>query len=288
MTFNRILVIINLEKDVDPILEKLRAWGDRGSIEIQVIELERIGTGAIELSPAEVTDCIALTLGGDGTFLKGAQTLASYHIPILGVNLGSLGFLTRTQVSEIPEALERILEGRFHLEERVRLAASLDGVSATALNDVVISKTAVEGFTVLDLWADEGFIGSYPGDGLIISTPTGSTAYSLAAYGPVVLPSLDCILITPFNTHRLGLRPIVLPAEERLRVAARRQATVLVDGDAIFHLEPEDELSVQVSELKTVLINMETGPNFFSILKSKLYWGSIRERDGEGNGENAG
>jgi len=278
MDLKRLIVLANFAKEgAEALVEEIRSWGREQGIAVEV-------HGGLELGEDELVTgpgTILLTLGGDGTFLRGALRLAPEGVPILGVNLGSLGFLTQTSAEELLETLGRLRRGEFEVEERMMLEGEIHDKKYLALNDLVLSRSGPEGFTELELFAGEEFVASYPGDGLIIATPTGSTAYSLAAGGPVVDPRLELLMVTPLVVHKLGLRSVIFLPDVTLRVVAREPATLLIDGDRAGELAPGDQLWVSRSRSRTKLIRASPAPGLFRLLEGKLNWGrdSNRNRD---------
>lgn len=224
---------------------------------------------------------LLIILGGDGTLLHVADQASQLAIPVVGVNLGDLGFLTEIAVSERYEVLDRILSGQAIIEERMMLKVRLrrpgEGEEAWryALNDVVVSKGSSDQLVQLSTWADREYITTYRADGLIFSTPTGSTAYNLSAGGPIVNPALHSILVTPICPFMLESRPVLLPARVCLttRLAGRAKAVqVIVDGQFAWKMEAEGELEVLASE-KNLLLISSPQKDYFEILRSKLNWG---------------
>lgn len=274
MDLKRLLVLVNFAKEgAEALVEEIRSWGKGQGIAIEVhggLEGDKWAVGP---------GTILLTLGGDGTFLRGALRLAHAEIPILGVNLGSLGFLTQTSAEELPQVLERLRRGEFEVEERMMLQGEVQGKKYLALNDLVLSRPGIEEFTELELFVGEEFVASYPGDGLIIATPTGSTAYSLAAGGPIIDPRLELLIVTPLVVHKLGLRPVIFLPDATLRVVAREPATLLIDGDRAGELLPGDELWVTRSRYKTRLVRASPAPGLFRLLEGKLNWGRDSNRN---------
>jgi NAD+ kinase len=231
---------------------------------------------------------LLITLGGDGTLLRGARVVAPHHTPVLGVNLGHLGFLTSIAPDELESAVQRIFDGdywldvRFTLEALVRSADGREGRPHVALNDAVLHKGGLARVVRLALYAgpDDQEIAAYTSDGIILATPTGSTAYSLSASGPIVVPSVPCILATPICPHTLVLRPLVLPADIEVAVVALNPTAELiltVDGQDGEALGPEDRLVVRRGEATVPLIRFQ-GQNFFSTLRRKLHWGLEHDR----------
>src|SRR5256712_10387397 len=195
--------------------------------------------------PAQVD--LLLVLGGDGTLLSMARLVGDLGVPILGVNLGGLGFLTAMTVDELFPALETYLEGGLVIEERMMLAATVsrDGEQLSeyaALNDVVITKSAMSRIIRLEVSVDEQFATGYRADGLIVSTPTGSTAYCLSAGGPIVFPTMDAIVLVPIASHTLTNRPIVLPATQRIEgtLMTDQEVMLTIDGQVGIPLRARD------------------------------------------------
>lgn len=225
---------------------------------------------------------ILVILGGDGTLLHVADQAARYRIPVVGVNMGSLGFLAEIAVDERYEALEQILAGAVSVEERLMLKARLLDQSNQAdwqhaLNDVVISKGNVDRLVRMEVWADGEFINSYKADGLILSTPTGSTAYNLSAGGPIVHPAVRATLVTPICPFMLESRPVLLPASSRLLVKIAgpgHDIKVILDGRSTWDMTEGDQLEVEVSESPLRLI-CPPRKGYFEILRRKLNWGGL-------------
>ncbi len=228
---------------------------------------------------------LVVSLGGDGTLLRAARSVFGRGVPILGINLGRLGFLTALSPGGIAEGVRRILGGGYQIEDRVALEAEIlprrDGQARrfTALNDVVVHKAGAARVVRLDLWAGavrgrEEEIGSFSGDGVILSTPTGSTAYSLSAGGPIVAPELDCLLVTPILPHTLAVRPLVVPGKETITVAALDGSGPLyltVDGQEGVSFAAAARVSVRIGEARTRLVRLP-GHSFFATLRQKLSW----------------
>ncbi len=225
-----------------------------------------------------------LTLGGDGTMLRGARLVAGRQIPILGVNLGRLGFLTACAGEELSEALERFAAGDYVVQHRMSLEArtSRDGAERwRALNDVVLHKGGFARVVHLRVLVNGELIGAYAADGLIISTPTGSTAYSLSAGGPVVVPTVDSIVLTPISAHTLAVRPVVLPPAAEVAVKADdgpEELLVTIDGQVGTMFTPGDTLTVRRAERPVLLVQFR-GTTFFSRMRRKLAWGGLQQRD---------
>jgi NAD+ kinase len=226
---------------------------------------------------------MVLVLGGDGTLLSMADCIgeAGSGIPILGVNFGSLGFLTEITLPELYPSLEAALEGRAHVEHRLMLHSTTvrEGrvfQQLLALNDAVITKTARSRMIDLSVSVGDEFVTRVKADGLIIATPTGSTAYNLAAGGPIVQPNVDAIILTPIAPHTLTNRPVVIPATSAVRVHPnmedRDEVFVTFDGQAGFQLQAGDEITVRRADWMLRLIRPSTR-SYFEVLRTKLKWG---------------
>jgi len=228
---------------------------------------------------------ILIILGGDGTLLHIAHQASRYDIPVVGVNLGGLGFLTEVAVDEMYDALEAILRGSIMIEDRMMLKTRLQTRNRPTdyyygLNEIVISKGNIDQLVHINTWADEEYIASYKADGLIFSTPTGSTAYNLSAGGPIVHPAMDTILVTPICPFMLESRPILLPCSVRLTAKLHSPVNdlkIIVDGRLAWAMNENDILEVQAAEKPLRLISSPR-KGYFEILRNKLNWG------GRGNG----
>jgi NAD+ kinase len=221
---------------------------------------------------------LLLVLGGDGTILRTAREIAGSHTPILGVNIGSLGFLTATGSNELPSALQQVWKGEFTFESRALIQAAgrcrAREVYQSALNDIVVSRGIASRLIELDVQVDGEPLTRYRCDGLIFSTPTGSTAYSLAAGGAVVFPTAQVIEITPICPHTLSNRSLILPlsAQIHVRVVSLKPATILsADGQVVTELAAGDLLTVRRSR-RTVRLMHLAGSSFCDTLRRKLHW----------------
>ncbi len=244
-------------------------------------EIRDLFDGAGDFVPGEMD--LVVSLGGDGTLLRGARLIAAHHTPVLGVNLGHLGFLTSVSPDELEEAFAALMSGdfwldvRFTLEARVLRAGGSGSDVYMALNDAVLHKGGFARVIRLAVFVGEEReeVGEYTADGIILATPTGSTAYSLSAGGGIVAPSMECILATPISPHTLAVRPLVLPADTRIEVEVRGPSTevvLTVDGQEGEALGEGDRLVVQRGDAAVPLIRMP-GQSFFSTLRRKLHWG---------------
>ena len=227
---------------------------------------------------------LVVALGGDGTILRAAQVSRYSDVPILGVNLGRLGFLAGVGVEEVKEALERVLRGAYRLERRMAMTAKVEGDHGEglfAINDVVLEKGASARMVAVEIYVGEEFVSLYLADGLILSTPTGSTAYSMSAGGPIVYPEMDALIVTPICPHSLSVRPMVVPGEMtvwvRMRSDRGEPMRLTVDGQVGRVLCSEDRVMIRRSPHRVPLITFE-GQSFYQVLRTKLMWGVGEKR----------
>ena len=221
----------------------------------------------------------AVVLGGDGTLLSAARSVAKFGVPILGVNLGSLGFLTEVPLDEVYTTLEAIDQSECGMEERSMVHCDLmreDEVVASydSLNDVVVNKSAIARLVSFDLYVNEAFVSNYKADGVIIASPTGSTAHSLAAGGPIIMPSADVIVITPVCVHSLTGRPLVVRDSAAIEIFVQNvdeDAFLTIDGQLGVPVTDNDRILCRRSEHKVKLLRMRK--SFFEVLRTKLKWG---------------
>jgi NAD+ kinase len=274
-------------KDLPKILETLFRLAASLKIELSFEDeiLEAAGKGKKLVSPDDVDAVI--TLGGDGTLLRAARWIDGRDVPILGVNLGRLGFLTSCGSDDIERALKDFVAGNYSAEPRMALSAvAMDGAGAVkhewrALNDVALHKGGFARVVRLKISIDGGTIGTYAADGIVISTPTGSTGYSLSAGGPVVVPTVESIIITPISAHTLAIRPLVIPPGAVVTVEAADSPTellVTVDGQVGTRLIQNEKMTVRRAKNPVRLVRFK-GTTFFERLMVKLGWGGLPERD---------
>ena len=233
-----------------------------------------------------------LSLGGDGTLLRAARLLGGRMVPILGVNLGRLGFLTSCAGDELEEGVRRLAAGDYLVEARMALAASAvgpDGVRRhdwRSLNDVVLHKGGFARVVRFALWVDDEPVGTVAADGVVASTPTGSTAYSLSNGGPVVVPTVESIVLTTVSPHTLAIRPLVLPPSAVVRIVGEDGAQELmatVDGQVGARFSGAEALVVRRAEEPVLIARFEQG-TFFSRLRRKMGWGGLTDRDVKADG----
>ena len=247
--------------------------------------LEAAGS-TMRLSRPDQVDAL-IALGGDGTLLRAARFLGGARVPVMGVNLGKLGFLTTCSHEEFPEAFAAFARGDYTVQARMALDAATTsaggavGVTLRALNDVVVHKGGFARVLRIRVSANDELIGVFAADGVVIATPTGSTAYSLSANGPIVVPTLDSLIVTPVAPHTLALRPTILPPDAVLRVEvedAPEEVLVTADGQVGTSLGAGQSLIVRRSAQPVLLVRL-SGTTFFARLRRKLGWGGLVERD---------
>ncbi len=271
------------KEDICAVAPRLLDWLQQHRLEAVFDEetarcLGRAGGTPREQVPPRVD--LLVVLGGDGTLLATARLLGDREVPILAVNLGSLGFLTDITLEEMLPVLENVLAGQHRLEVRRRLAAEVEREGKVvarylALNDVVLHKSALARILDFDVSIDSGFVSRIRADGLIVATPTGSTAYSLSAGGPIVLPNVEAMVVTPIAPHMLTNRPLVIPgaSQVELQVASPGESVyVTVDGQVGEELGAGARVRVRASDRPVRLVVPPTR-DYFQVLRSKLHWG---------------
>jgi NAD+ kinase len=266
----------------DVAIELIKWLEERGLIPLVEAHLSRhlsCREGAESTDIPHLADLVVV-LGGDGTLISVARLVGDRQVPILGVNLGSLGFLTEITLDELYPALESCLSGDYRVSERMmlRVAVERDGreiQSHQVLNDMVINKGALARIVDLETTVNGSWLTTFKSDGLIISTPTGSTGYSLAAGGPIIHPALECLVITPICPHTLTNRPIVVDAAASITVTLKsdkEDVFLTLDGQVGMELKAGDIIRVRCAEHRTRLV-MSRSKDYFEILRTKLKWG---------------
>jgi len=269
-------------KEPRDILQHLLPWLQQKGCEV-FIDIETASLMGIRgYERVEIPSLVeaVLVLGGDGTMLSVNRLVAGKGIPVLGINLGSLGFLAEVNKENIYSALEKMLSGGYAVEERLMLKAMIGRGGETiadylVLNDVVINKGALARIIDLETFIDNIYVTTFKADGLIISTPTGSTAYSLSAGGPILYPTLESIVLTPICSHTLTNRPIVLPDQVSIEICLKSMSEdvfLTLDGQTGCSLKPDDVIRICKADHKArLLVHGERG--YFDVLRTKLKWG---------------
>ena len=286
MEIKKVGIVANTEKEkIAEYARSLKEWLEERGIEV-LIEADiasKIGIrgGLTWDNLARRAELIAV-LGGDGTMLRTARYVAKYNVPIVGINMGSFGYLTEVNLNEMHSALELILRGNYLTEKRMMLDVSIIHgktiiKAGTVLNDVVINRGNLSRIVELETTINSKYLTTYKADGLIISTPTGSTAYSLSAGGPIVYPEKDLIVLNPSCPHTLTNRPIILPEDSDLRVrvwSKERGATLTLDGQQSYRIRSGDGITIRKSRCITKLV-LSPHRSYWEILRSKLGWGGL-------------
>lgn len=244
------------------------------------LEKRKISTySSSELKTTLSENDLVIALGGDGTLLKVAREVAVYNVPVLGVNLGGLGFLTEVTLEEVYRLLARVLEDKVNTEKRMMLCAELWRNQKKigeyhALNDVVVNSSRQARVISLDLEVDRTTVANYVADGLIVSTPTGSTAYALSAGGPIVYPDMKVVVVAPICPHMLTLRPLIFSADKQIAITVKssdRQSNLTMDGQMAIPVRLNDVIRIKEAEEKLILV-MNPYKNYFEVLRAKLRW----------------
>lgn len=237
-------------------------------------------SGYAKTAIPDLVECI-IVLGGDGTLLSVARLLEDREVPILGVNLGGLGFLTEITTSALYTQLERVFDGHYTIEERIRFKTFIHrhnerSPQPAALNDVVINKGALARIINLETYVDDLYVTTYRADGLIVSTPTGSTAYSMAAGGPILHPTIHALILTPICPYTLAQRPLVVSDTAKVEVILQtpnEDVLVTLDGQVGITLGYRDIVEIQCAEKPIKLIRTLKKDHYFQVLRTKLKWG---------------
>lgn len=283
---NNFMIITNKEKDPDFLItKKIVTYIENAGKSVVLSRVSTVQEDSEPLRIPENTDC-AIVLGGDGTIIRTANDLMTHNIPILGVNLGTLGFLAEIEVSHVPEALDRLFQDDYRIDNRLRIEGNIQFASDIhkkqedftdyVLNDVVIARKGFSRIISLGIYVNDELVDNFRGDGVIISTPTGSTAYNLSAGGPIIIPQANVMVITPICPHSLSPRSIVVSAEDTIKVVVGKskktqeaEASVTFDGNKAIDLGTDDTIVMKKAQYDTKLIKLNrTG--IYEILRSKL------------------
>jgi len=269
--------------EVAQIVPGLLRWlGEHGYEVVTDLETSKYTVGKASVPRSQLGSMqldLVIALGGDGTLLSAARATAAIDVPLLGVNLGSLGFLTEVPLQSLYTMLDAIAQGRATVEHRALMECTLlrgDEVRGSYLvfNDAVVNKTTLARLNTYDLYIDGVFVSSYRADGMIVATPTGSTAYSLSAGGPVLMPTVSALVVTPVAPHSLTHRPLVVPDSSQIEILLRSEEEVAylsLDGQPGLDLSDGDRVRCRRSQHTVNLFR--TGSDFFQVLRTKLKWG---------------
>jgi NAD+ kinase len=272
----KVLVVINsLRDDVRSVVRSIEEFAGHRGVETISLDFSNLQAGY----SLEGVD-LAITLGGDGTLLSCARMLAARAIPILAVNMGDFGFITEISRNELIDAWSKFLDGRLGISERLMLAVSVrreggEIASFLGLNDAVLSTKGISRMIRLKVYLSDMYVGRYRADGVIVATPTGSTAYSMAAGGPILHPEMEAFILTPICPFTLSNRPTVVPASESLRVEVeerqKAEIALTIDGQETFLLHPLDSVHVGRAPRKALIVRSDKR-SFYEVLRTKLNW----------------
>lgn len=273
-------IVANRSKDgATELAEKIKNYieGKGGTCHIAPSETGRRNYTCASDIP-DVTECI-LVLGGDGTFLQAAGDLSELNLPMHGINMGTLGFLTMTESADALEAVDLLMDDQYTIDHRMMLSVSAKGhKQGTALNDVVVSRGGYSHLVGIRVYVNDQLFSAYEGDGLIVSTPTGSTGYNLSTGGPIVVPNVDAMIITPICPHAFNARSFVVSADDVVKIKFRGQrnqidesAFVTIDGEDYTRLSWEEEIVVKKSAMKCKMCMLKEF-SFADMLNEKLNW----------------
>mgnify|MGYP003583452118 CR=1 FL=1 len=216
-----------------------------------------------------------ISVGGDGTLLSVVRKSYKYDKPVLGINLGTLGFLTDISMEQLPSFIKDLKNNIYKIDNRMMVEGSINLNKFVAFNDIVISRKSISSMIKISAKIDGKHFNSYDGDGVIVSTPTGSTAYNLSVGGPIVHPLTDAFIVTPVAPHSLTQRPLVMPAEFEIefKIIDNQGAVVIVDGQDIYEVEQNQSIKVKIASKKAKMIH-RVQRNYFEVLNEKLRWGN--------------
>ncbi len=280
------LVLRPNSSDLKPYYEILKSSLQKYQVRL-LVEQKSANTLGIKGIPKEqlyTQSDILISIGGDGTLLSLSRRSYHYNKPILGINAGNLGFLTDIKLYEIEDFIDKIFSNQYRIDHRmvleIKLRSKKEEKNLIAFNDIVLSRPSIDGMVNVDAYVsspdaqmDKKHLNHYYGDGVIISTPTGSTAYNLSAGGPIVYPLTEALIITPICPHSLTQRPLVLPADFEVTFESEDETIIVVDGQDIYNLKFFDAISIKVAQ-KGVRMIHRIERNYFDVLKQKLHWGS--------------
>lgn len=280
-------IIVNMTKDIGlKYTSMIVEWLEERNIQVFLPEIaaEQLDRQDLSCSPLDIykQSDFVMVLGGDGTLLGVARQILWLKTPILGINLGHLGFITEVETEDIFSSLEGILKGEYRIEERMLIEASVikDGVEVETfycLNDIGITRGTLSRIITLDTYINNSYVDTYSGDGLLVSTPTGSTAYSLSAGGPIISPWLDVILITPICPHSLSSRSIVVSKNETIEIRIEnncQEIYLTADGQQGYKLRDGDKVIIRTAPFSARLIKVSKR-SFYDVLRTKLKERSI-------------
>lgn len=246
---------------------------------IDYLQLSATAVPTIKLDNIGQACDVVLAFGGDGTILSAARAVGRFGVPILGVNLGGLGFLAEVTIDQLYDSIDDILNNRFTILERMVLKAEVldrtNGLTFYGLNDIVVDKGSYSRVMLVKIYINDEYLTTYMCDGVIIATPTGSTAYSLSAHGPILIPDVNAIIINPICPHSLGARPMVIPDDSQIKIIPHvneKEAILCADGQIEDCIKSDENILVKKADYKVRWIRHK-GNSIFNVLRTKLNWG---------------
>jgi NAD+ kinase len=263
-------------KNTDTLKEtflKIKKIFEKNNIEVLIdsVSAKAIGLLGVEFNDMCKNADFLVALGGDGTLISLARRSYKYNKPILGINAGNLGFLTDINPDNIEEFIKKFLKGEYRIDERMVIEVDYRDKKLYAFNDIVISKEVISSMINIKVDTNESYLNTYYGDGLIISTPTGSTAYNLSAGGPVVYPLTEGFILTPICPHSLTQRPLILPSNFELEIEVKENfAKLVIDGQEIYNLDEKIKVKKALNPARLI---HRVERNYFDVLRKKLHWG---------------
>ena len=283
---DKILIVTNQDKDKDLSVTKeiqryIQEKGRECQLAAPLVGTDPLKTGYTDMSKLqEDIDCV-IVLGGDGTFIQTVRDFSDLDIPLVGVNMGTVGFLTTIEMDDLYSGLDALIDGDYTIQHRMLLRGSVhrDGrrlQKSIAFNDVIVTRSGFSRIVELKIYVNDQLLDIYPADGVIISTPAGSTGYNLSAGGPVVFPETEMMIITPICPHSLSARSVVVPAKAKIKVEVGRrrktqkeEALVTYDGDTVWELESSDVVEIVQASKKVPVVNIRQ-KSFCDILRNKM------------------
>ena len=277
------IILNNQKKDAYPVLEKVTDYLDKKGVRYYIEESIEPGSALISTDYADLKEkaYYIIIIGGDGTFLHTARYFFGTGIPLLGINIGHLGFLTEIETGEIESSLEQLLAGNYTIEKRLVLEARIINddqlvYQQQALNDFVIHRGSSSRMVPIEMYINDEIVSTYRADGLIVSTPTGSTAYSLSAGGPIINPQIRAIIVTPICPHSLFIKPMVISDQERIMIKVRGEQGIsfAADGASDYKIDSNDQIFIEAAKEDLSIIKLPDR-TFYSILHKKLKVGFL-------------
>ena len=263
--------------ELKPIYENIKSIFEKYNIEVflENNSAKMINKKGLQLDELCEKIDFLVSVGGDGTLLSVVRKSYNYKKPVLGINLGTLGFLTDISMNEIESFLKNFTNKNYRIDSRMLIEGTLNLNSFVAFNDIVITRKSISSMIKIDAKIDDKHFNSYYGDGIIISTPTGSTAYNLSVGGPILYPLTEAFLVTPVAPHSLTQRPLVMPADFEIEftITDSQGAVVIADGQDIYELEQNDSIKIKIAKQNAKMIH-RCERNYFDVLSEKLRWGN--------------